>query len=60
MGYYDTCPICGANLDPGERCTCQDGLSKVDVERERIFEQKKQEAIAACPEWMQRLCRGEN
>lgn len=22
--YYRTCPNCGANLDPGERCDCQD------------------------------------
>ena len=21
--YYHTCPICGANLDPGERCDCE-------------------------------------
>lgn len=21
MSYYYTCPLCGANLDPGERCT---------------------------------------
>ena len=21
---YKTCPICGANLDPGERCDCRD------------------------------------
>ena len=20
--YFTTCPICGANLDPGEKCTC--------------------------------------
>jgi hypothetical protein len=20
--YYQTCPTCGAHLDPGERCTC--------------------------------------
>lgn len=20
--YFRTCPICGANLDPGEKCTC--------------------------------------
>lgn len=20
--YYHTCPLCGANLDPGERCDC--------------------------------------
>ena len=22
MAYYRTCPHCGANLDPGERCDC--------------------------------------
>ena len=22
MPYYYTCPHCGANLDPGERCDC--------------------------------------
>ena len=20
---YKTCPLCGANLDPGERCDCE-------------------------------------
>lgn len=24
MSYYRTCPSCGANLDPGEICDCQD------------------------------------
>ena len=24
MAYYRTCPDCGGNLDPGERCECQD------------------------------------
>lgn len=23
MAYYETCPYCMANLDPGERCDCQ-------------------------------------
>lgn len=22
--YFNICPICGANLDPGERCDCQE------------------------------------
>lgn len=22
MGYFNVCPKCGANLDPGERCDC--------------------------------------
>lgn len=25
IGYMYTCPVCGASLDPGERCTCQAG-----------------------------------
>lgn len=24
MPYYKTCPYCGDNLDPGERCDCRD------------------------------------
>ena len=22
MSYYNKCPECGANLDPGEECSC--------------------------------------
>lgn len=22
--YYNECPLCGANLDPGEPCDCQE------------------------------------
>lgn len=22
--YYHTCPYCGATLDPGEQCDCQE------------------------------------
>ena len=24
MPYYRPCPLCGAALDPGEKCDCQD------------------------------------
>ncbi len=24
MSFYRTCPNCGAHLDPGERCDCED------------------------------------
>lgn len=24
MAFYNTCPKCGANLDPDEKCTCED------------------------------------
>ena len=23
MAFYETCPRCGANLDPGEHCNCE-------------------------------------
>lgn len=23
MAYYTVCPVCGANLDPGEKCDCE-------------------------------------
>lgn len=24
MPYYSPCPVCGAALDPGERCDCKE------------------------------------
>ncbi len=24
MAYYNICPHCGASLDPGEKCDCQE------------------------------------
>lgn len=38
MSYYRTCPNCGANLDPGERCGCQD--------KEQVNEREDREAQA--------------
>lgn len=23
MAYYNVCPHCGCNLDPGEKCDCE-------------------------------------
>lgn len=28
MPYYWTCPFCGSNLDPGERCNCNKSTSR--------------------------------
>lgn len=28
MSYYRTCPLCGANLDPGEICECREIQNK--------------------------------
>ena len=32
--YYNECPFCGCNLDPGERCECRDEKEK----KKRKFE----------------------
>ena len=29
MSYFTTCPDCGANLDPGEKCDCQQAVKKI-------------------------------
>lgn len=42
--YYNTCPICGANLDPGEKCTCTaerkggEHMNNTQVNRDRYIE----------------------
>ncbi len=28
MAYYNTCPLCGSNLDPGEPCDCGEKREK--------------------------------
>ncbi len=32
--YYHTCPCCGANLDPGERCDCDESHDHVEYAKE--------------------------
>ena len=35
--YYNTCPQCGAALDPGERCDCErETISLINVCMERM------------------------
>lgn len=34
MPYYHTCPSCGAALDPGESCDCQEETSKEENNHE--------------------------
>lgn len=47
MSYYRTCPHCGANLDPGERCDCRPALQ---AEARSLFSQLTDEAIEAIME----------
>lgn len=28
--YYKTCQLCGSNLDPGEKCDCEERGEKVE------------------------------
>ena len=35
MPYYSVCEKCGANLDPGEKCTCVED-AKAEAEHKEI------------------------
>lgn len=57
MAFYNTCPFCGDNLDPGEHCECQDIREK--KRRKRIADNLKIEELLEAREWTQeelRLC----
>ena len=34
--YFVTCPICGSNNDPGERCDCEGGEKYVEVQSQTV------------------------
>lgn len=38
MSCYKTCPLCGAALDPGERCGCT--LTQVCAEARTVFPER--------------------
>lgn len=33
--FYRTCPVCGAALDPGEKCDCTDEKAQTEVEQRK-------------------------
>ncbi len=37
---YRTCPFCGANLDPGERCDCQEEKRPIMREPQQTAREK--------------------
>lgn len=39
MAYYNVCPDCGSNLDPGERCDCQNIRAKEQGKNRLFFSQ---------------------
>ena len=36
MSYYRVCPLCGATLDPGERCDCREAQPLAVVPEKQI------------------------
>lgn len=58
--YYGTCPHCGANLDPGERCDCRARAGKALVIGDGIvvkFEHGAKRASAErAAEYARRIC----
>lgn len=41
MAYYDVCPDCGANLDPGESCNCRDEEMRKQESIEKMFQENQ-------------------
>lgn len=44
MAMYRECPLCGANLDPGETCDCEE-LRELRREREAKMRKRKAEML---------------
>jgi hypothetical protein len=40
MPYYNTCPHCNANLDPGEKCDCPKAKALAPKPAKEISERK--------------------
>lgn len=38
MAYYNTCPNCGCNLDPGEKCDCGNEKAKEQEKKREFFD----------------------
>lgn len=49
MIYY-TCPICGANLDPGEKCDCNRGAQHGDDKTKNVKENDYGKYVPCRPE----------
>lgn len=51
MPYYHTCPDCGSNLDPGERCDCREQIGRLPERApcSRLHDAKQDNKKAHCP-----------
>lgn len=50
MAYYNTCPICGAILDPGEKCDCQEISARNAAKWEHLTRQEDGGQFRLLPE----------
>ncbi len=48
MAYFRTCPLCGAALDPGEHCDCEDIFLKEMREAENRLAFREEEGGQLC------------
>ena len=51
MAQYVTCPNCGANLDPGERCDCADKIKAPPRRMATPFERTRAAVYATGNRW---------
>ena len=47
---YHTCEHCGANLDPDEKCDCQDKLEQGEAELQKMMEVDNRDISKVCAE----------
>ncbi len=40
--FYITCPSCGANLDPGERCDCAGAIMERMLDKIELIQDKSE------------------
>ncbi len=48
MAFYITCPLCGANLDPGESCDCQEKKEQENQRMQSIMRVGKDGQMQMC------------
>ena len=42
MSYFRTCPLYGNNLDPGERCDCEEEKERRERMLEKVIAQERE------------------
>lgn len=57
MAYYNVCPDCGCNLDPGEKCDCarEKKNKKREMENRIRLEEKSSQYQFNFDEWEKKL-----